>query len=488
MSPSEIPELIYRIGWFLPLWELEPDKIYSFLPFDVAACTRVNRLWNRTLTPLLWMAFEAYIADIEKVPKYVIQKYSHHLRYANLNSALALPIIHATRLRELEVEEMEPLAIRDLTRSNPQLEFLDINVNLEIIVVSLESIFEPLTNLTRLALRLAENTHLDQVLRPLGHLTKLRSLRLDHFIDLQAIDTFPLQLNSITELILNCKWNRNPGMHQTVRFCPSLENLEIKFVADDGPNDFLSTDLSKNLRECCPKLRSIRNAQLEEFEWSILSEDDHLRLLNSTNRLVQYDLPTTVFSSTFCDALLVHAPFLENVHIYCKDAMEETFLEATRILSSCPKLVSFRMCTRYHATLAADSLILFDHPWSCSHLQELQLYWFEPFSTKDFMQNMQGVDQSNPEPGTNNVMLSTSKWTQIPAKNSTLAPELYKSLSGQGWNMFQRGMFACSAKGLPQQELENIFHERVFERVLTMPQMRKVRLGDYFFVKRGYTI
>ncbi|KAG0030177.1 hypothetical protein BGZ81_002993 [Podila clonocystis] len=347
VSPLEIPEIVYRIGWFLPLWELEPDKIYNLLPFDVVACLKVNRLWNRTLTPLLWMAFEAYIAVSEQVPKYVIQKYSHHLRYANLNSTLALPIIHATQLRELEVEDMEPLAVRDLTRSNPRLELLDINMNLEIIAISLESIFEPLTNLTRLALRLAENLPLDQVLRPLCHLSKLRSLRLDHFSGLQTMDTLPLHLDSIKELILNCNWKHNPGMHQVVRFCPSLENLEIKVIAKDGPNDLPSADLSKNLRECCPRLRSIRNAQLQEFEWS---------------------------------------------------------------------------------------------------------------------------------------------WAQIPAENATLAPELYERLSGQGWNVFQRGMFASLVEGTHQRELERIFHERAFESVFTLPQMCKIRVGDYFFIKRGYTM
>lgn len=468
MSPLEIPELVYRISWFLPLWELETDETCSFLPDDLAACIQVNQLWNRTLTPLLWMAFESYIADELKIPKYVIQKYSHHLRYANFNCALALPTIHTSRLRELEVDEMEPLAIRDLTRSNLQLEFLDINMTMEITILSLQSILEPLINLSRLKLCMGKYVSLDQIVAPLAHLTKLRQLDLAHFTELQQLDMLPLQLDSITVLVLNCAWDRNPGLHQIVRLFPNLESLRIRAKSIDAgaPLELPCADLSRNLRENCPKLKSIQNVQLNEFDWTAMSEDDHLKLLASTDHLAHYNLPTTVFSFAICDALLAHASTLETVDIYCKNATRETFQEAGRVLSSCPKLVSFKICTRYRSTLGAESLALFDHPWNCPYLKELHLHWFDPL---DFM-----VDQLD-------EISRIPKWIQILGENPLTVLELYEGLlRGQGWNVLRHGIFH-------KNQLDKILHEKVFERVLTMPGMCKVRLGEYLFLKRGHT-
>ncbi|KFH65552.1 hypothetical protein MVEG_09028 [Podila verticillata NRRL 6337] len=478
-SPLEIPELVYRISWFLPLWELESVGIYSFLPYDLAACIQVNRLWNRTLTPLLWMAFETYIADELKIPKYVIQKHSHHLRYANFNCNLALPTIHTSRLRELEVDNMEPLAIRELTRSNPQLEFLDINMAMEITVLSLQSILEPLINLSQLELRLGQYVSLDQIVVPLAHLTKLRQLNLAHFTEMEQLDMLPLQLNSVTVLVLNCAWNRNPGLHQIVRLFPNIESLKIhaKSIDAGAPLELPCADLSRNLRENCPKLKSIQNMQLTEFDWTAMSEDDHLKLLTSTDRLAHYNLPTTVFSFAICDALLAHASTLETVDIYCKAANEETFREAGRVLSLCPQLLSFKICTRYRSTLGAESLALFDYPWNCPHLKELHLHWFEPlnFTMSNMSHAQYLLDQLD-------EISRTPKWTRILGENPLPIPELYEGLlRGQGWNILQRELFHKS-------QLEKILYEKVFERVLTMPGMRKVRLGEYFFLKRGYTV
>lgn len=478
VSLLEIPELVYRVSWFLPLWELESDHIYSFLPYDLAACIQVNRLWNHTLTPLLWMAFETYIADELKIPKYVIQKYSHHLRYANFNYALALPTIHTSRLRELEVEEMEPLAIRDLTRSNSQLGFLNIDMNLEITVLSLQSILEPLVNLSRLELRLGRFVSLDQIVVPLAHLTKLRQLNLGHFTELQQLETLPLQLDSITVLVLDCEWNRNPGMHQIVRLFPNLESLKIQAKSKDAcaPLELPCAELSRNLRESCPKFNSIQNVQPYEFDWTAMSEDDHLRLFTSTDHLAHYNLPTTVFSFTICNALLAHASTLETVDIYCKNATEETFRDARRILSSCPKLVSFKICTRHRSTLGAESLVLFDRPWNCPHLKELHMHWFEPSNITGYMPRALEMV------GRLDEILKAPKWTQILGENPLPVPDLYEGvLRGHGWNILQRDV-------LPQYQLEKVLHEKVFDRVFTMPEMFKVRLGEYLFVKGGCTV
>lgn len=64
----QIPEIIYRVEWFLPK---ELENLAGVQPTsrkDFIACVRINCLCHRTLTPLLWMVFDSKVAAGGQIP------------------------------------------------------------------------------------------------------------------------------------------------------------------------------------------------------------------------------------------------------------------------------------------------------------------------------------------------------------------------------------------------------------------------------------
>lgn len=196
-SPLDIPKLVYRVAWFLPeRLRFGRDGHYVPVSRDLAVCTQVNHLWRSTLIPLLWMNFYSVQAWSLKIPLSVVQKHSHHIRYANLGFRFPVPALYSIHFRELDSKLRDPMAIRDLTRSNPQLEHLSAIISLEAVVVSLATILEPLSELKSIKLSGGLHITLDQILQPLSRLSKLSQLTLDMFSDLLPADMSQTQPKS----------------------------------------------------------------------------------------------------------------------------------------------------------------------------------------------------------------------------------------------------------------------------------------------------
>jgi len=85
-SPLEQAELVYRVGWFLPLWVPHETrkKGYHFHPEDLLSCIQVNKLWRRTLTPLLWMVYDESNERQKNAPPNLIEAHSPHFRYLSV--------------------------------------------------------------------------------------------------------------------------------------------------------------------------------------------------------------------------------------------------------------------------------------------------------------------------------------------------------------------------------------------------------------------
>ena len=104
------------------------------------------------------------------------------------------------------------------------------------------------------------------------------------------------------------------------------------------------------------------------------------------------------------------------------------------------------------------------------------MHWFEPSNIMGYMPRTQEVV------GRLDEILKAPKWTQILGENSLPVSDLYEGLlHGHGWNTLQHDV-------LPQHQLEKILHEKVFDWVFTMPEMCKVRLGEYLFVERLHRV
>ncbi|KAG0040682.1 hypothetical protein BGZ82_011220 [Podila clonocystis] len=520
--PLYISELVYRIGWFLPN-ESKPARLgrHHFSHTNLSACVQVNHLWHRTLTPLLWTIFYSDIVAYRKIAPSAVQANSHHIRYAYFNCRLQTPVLCCTRLRKLDLRYLKPMEIRDLTRSNPQLESLTIHLDSGLVALSLELILEPLADLTRLTLIGTTPVTLERLIQSLRYLTKLRRLKVKDLTNLRSINTPPWQvststdhtplpkLSSVTELVLSGEWDLTPDLPDFVCYCPNLESLSVKLTPAYHAPEFPSARLSNNLRECCPNLTSLRAIRKESVTQPFkLTQDHNLNLLRSTSRVVHYDFPVENFDTAFCDALLAHESSLEMVRIVCNDVAEEQFRNAHRILSSCLNLTSFSLTVCGGSSRPEEGLALFAQPWDFPQLQELELCAFKPSSSYDFQNRLDAgfheqwkheetherlpslVEMSEGSlaslaPARSRRHIGVTHWMRVLVHHPPPDPMFEERLAREGWAMagWKNGKYDHQCKD--SSRLEKIVEDKVFERVFAMPCMRKVTLENYVFVKKG---
>lgn len=122
VNPLDIPELVYRVSWLLPLWEKgdwvdatadlnEEDELWErgshceercmFCPRDLGRCVQVNRPWQSTLIPLLWIVFILDKARYLGIPGSVTRSNSPDFPYAELDTRFPFRTLQARHLREL---------------------------------------------------------------------------------------------------------------------------------------------------------------------------------------------------------------------------------------------------------------------------------------------------------------------------------------------------------------------------------------------------
>ncbi|KAG0199893.1 hypothetical protein BGX33_011325 [Mortierella sp. NVP41] len=82
-NPLELPEVLFRVGYFLLLWVCRTDPFRGnlltlFDPTTFRSCLLVSKLWYQTLLPILWCAYYSY--NMTNIPSSVISKNSPHFR------------------------------------------------------------------------------------------------------------------------------------------------------------------------------------------------------------------------------------------------------------------------------------------------------------------------------------------------------------------------------------------------------------------------
>ncbi|KAF9087196.1 hypothetical protein BGX29_000963 [Mortierella sp. GBA35] len=82
-NPLELPEVLFRVGYFLLLWVCRTDPLRGnlltlFDPTTFRSCLLVSKLWYQTLLPILWCAYYSY--NMTNIPSSVISKNSPHFR------------------------------------------------------------------------------------------------------------------------------------------------------------------------------------------------------------------------------------------------------------------------------------------------------------------------------------------------------------------------------------------------------------------------
>ncbi|KAF9102615.1 hypothetical protein BGX29_004376 [Mortierella sp. GBA35] len=156
IHPLSLPEVIIRVGMFIPLWVMNPRNPddFKFKPKDLLAAIRVNRIFHKTLTPLLWTVYneaaleprgykDPHVNDFMVSGAHprglsirTLNKNCHLIHYLELVQGEApaymykqptmLQFKNCTNLKELKLSMfVDPVWIWQLIRANPNLSLLE---------------------------------------------------------------------------------------------------------------------------------------------------------------------------------------------------------------------------------------------------------------------------------------------------------------------------------------------------------------------------
>ncbi|KAF9424698.1 hypothetical protein BGZ94_007956 [Podila epigama] len=373
----QTPELVFRIGWFVPLWSSK-----DFFPKDLISCIKVCRLWRDMLTPLLWMVHIDYDSEF---PEAVAHANRQHIRYLTHNGFdPSIKALQVTQLKGLSLELYyfcRPEVI-SLLEKNPAL------ISLEVILSSFEEsglvdIAPALLKMTALrCLSLFGNAYMkpDVMRSVLDNNQRLESLTLQIPIDTDtAFGDLRLCLG-IKKLCFLLNPTKPTWLFSILQHCPNVEMLTIMGNPDRDMDLQKSNivSLSKILREYCPKVNQLTLQGYDHRNSSTLSTGDYLILIQATSNLVQLEMSMDDFSTVVCDALLhgsAHSLEVLNLYIHGESTAAESIVSAGKILSSCPKLEHLKLVIREYSECLEkmDKALTVQQPWICSHLKTIVL-------------------------------------------------------------------------------------------------------------------
>ncbi|KAG0012866.1 hypothetical protein BGZ81_001344 [Podila clonocystis] len=388
----DIPEIVYRIGWFVKV--TKPHRSNgrdSFHPADLIALTKVNRLFHITLTPLLWMMYDKDWS----VPFETVQAQSHHFRYLTLESFHYYAILkhlwpanglHSTHLRELHSDYKMLSANTNLLYSNPQLSVLILKNWDDDIEEELDRIQQALESLTRLkALRLDTlPSYFAQRLTTFlnNNAASLTSLIIK-YPRFQPVFDGCHSLEYLTNVEFDIESDYGRGLPQLFRLCPSLTKLKLVHW------EFCPVaELSKTMREFCPKLESINYRDLHCYD-TPLPQCNSETMLQASDRWLDVISYVIFVSDEICKTLISHAGWLETLKLfysrYNKDR-EQYDRNVCKILAHCSHLRTVIVSggeayeppngTRDKRNTCLEWFEE-EGPWACSNLEVLVFQGFE---------------------------------------------------------------------------------------------------------------
>ncbi|KAF8940433.1 hypothetical protein BGZ47_007759 [Haplosporangium gracile] len=280
--PLDIPEIIARIGEFIPLWQQDAYSHFHFQPKALLDAAAVSRSFRQALLPVLWYTCD--MSPLESnVPFEVFVRYSYHFRILYQTLPLAPSPLPCTRLLDLTISGCDP-ETRQLVRNNIQLRRLHWSgptaYCLDDIPFLEKDMVEGLTAL--------ESLHLSEwdlgrrrALIPLlvSVRSTLRTLSLDAVsggVDstnhsntpplpsLLCDNAFSTDTSSVTilpsphalrlrDLTLHLQYTQSKFLLDLVCLCPELETLSLVAACDANIGI-----LCDNLKKYCPRLQTLK--------------------------------------------------------------------------------------------------------------------------------------------------------------------------------------------------------------------------------------
>ncbi|KAF8933388.1 hypothetical protein BGZ58_006392 [Dissophora ornata] len=435
VHPLDIPEILLCVGKFIPLWipkaPIPPahDVTYLFRPRDLLAAIAVNRTFQRTLTPLLWVVcnFISQRGKFDKInghyspPLELLLSCSRHFRFLEFRSIGKDIRLKCTHLQELKLSRWVDRDVGlDLISANKRLTLLSWdfpNLATEPMQEKDYVVLGELKKLKVLQLRhwaVDLDRFLAAGLAPIAAVLEELSLsnirgfalyrttvgigtsytRSVHAPFTTAVTTTTLpKLKTLLLDRLRGMGNRDCGIDnevlELIRICPNLETVIIHL---DHKCD--TEKIGRYLRDHCPKLNAIRCVDMLQSE-ILLDDEDYVALIQGcvppssskssstidTTRpegqgLRVFEMGIECLTSTITGALMAHSDCLETLILYIHSAEVEHFNHACQLLSQCRHLQKFEMYNYRMRWSPCDGMLLLKDPWACRGLKSLALGGF----------------------------------------------------------------------------------------------------------------
>ncbi|KAG0378992.1 hypothetical protein BGX24_002081 [Mortierella sp. AD032] len=406
LGPSKnalrIPEILARVGHFIPLWVVDEDRHNrnmgtTLKPSTTRACLLVSKLWYQTFLPILW---HTYICpQMRHVPLQVIQRHSPHFRIFDSYSGHPGPffctnLVELTLRRQVHLpgEHISLETERDLIRANP----------------NIKSLFwfgpRPQVALDArdfVGLEVVENVHLHHWIGSGGGLARtlktlarsmvslellwIFGLSANDFLDPddgsdeaiarsmsdQDIDIAPtfapgqrLVLPLITKLTCTLRYEGFRELQGIIGCCPNVVELVI------NPDIYVDFDrIARDIQTNCRKVRALTLQHLP-------LHSSHCEQLVSSCRasgLVKLEVLLRGMDESLVLAILAHANTLQALTISLQSFEHPTSHGLMQLLGHCVQLKKLRMTFNFPPPTGTVLEALRSGPWGCLMLETLQL-------------------------------------------------------------------------------------------------------------------
>ncbi|KAG0308978.1 hypothetical protein BGZ97_013202 [Linnemannia gamsii] len=407
-SPLDLPEIVARIGHFLPLWTLELSEVTDrretvFNPKTFHVCMLVCQLWRQTLLPILWTDYDA--EGMRQVPQDVLTRNSHYFRTFLLQMGATCSIFSCTRLviAKLHPDVLNMDDLRQMIRSNPGLKSLDwdnftCKCTLEPDDLSQLSQLETLTlsdwddsdpdslgkALAPLAASLKE-LHLGAFAGAIGGRDLDEGLQGEGKLSEESNDVYSLgniPLLPLMEYLRAVGFLYGPDPFGFIRRCPNIVRLDLTLheetigIESRLPSRHIFDSISRH----CPRLNSLALRGLNQDHMEALIRD-----CAATNSLSELTVVVRSVSQTTIDSIALHASTLETLGILNTTDDDADLDLLFQLPVRCPRLkwlsVAAWSCTETAGRTVLDALKT--SSWRCHELEVLDVDVIEPDNKTD---------------------------------------------------------------------------------------------------------
>ncbi|KAF8934655.1 hypothetical protein BGZ47_010273 [Haplosporangium gracile] len=402
IHPLELPEIITRVGHFLPLWSQERAlgtgrlKLV-FLPHTFYTCTLVSKCWHDTLVPLLWSYYDAEAMEIVPIP--TLTRNSIHFRTfcQHRSYGRSSPTFFGNNNRDgggggctrltnatLNPDTIEELGeTRHMVRNNGGLRSLEWHGPTGSTPLSVDD-FRGLKKVERLNLSRwkVDGGRLWGILGVLAG--SLKVLEIGWLTGADDDDDGDGQMATIMLPLLESYRSSDPSYGpdpaEFVKRCPNLVRSDLSLDTDKGycKDDKDVSRLSDSLRTHCPKLRALT------IKGSITPDQKAILIRSCTSipnsSLLELVIDVHSMGKDLMDSISLHAPTLETLGILT--TIEDEAIKMRSLLQlpvQCPRLEWFAVNAIYSREPARSILgALKAAAWQSSTMEILDLNAGDP--------------------------------------------------------------------------------------------------------------